>query len=118
MIIDLAFSQDGARLYSCSRDKTTRIWDSASGQCLQTIVGQINCSEMVEQQRPWFAFARDWETVIISRDGQELAFFPDALQPGQFIQPQVLAGRGNTAPGYIYILELPNLDRILSNIQT
>ncbi|KAH8746762.1 NWD1 like protein [Diaporthe sp. PMI_573] len=35
----VAFSADGQRLASGSRDNTVKIWDPASGQCLQTLKG-------------------------------------------------------------------------------
>ena len=36
-VYSVAFSPDSARLTSASNDKTVRIWNAASGQCLQTL---------------------------------------------------------------------------------
>ena len=46
--------------------------------------------------------------IVSKDDGQTLALFPDALEPGKFIRENILVGRGKTAPGYIYVLELQN----------
>jgi WD40 repeat protein len=35
----VAFSHDSARLASASGDKTVKIWDASSGECLQTLEG-------------------------------------------------------------------------------
>ena len=34
MVVDLAFSPDGARLVSASADASSRVWDAATGVCL------------------------------------------------------------------------------------
>ena len=40
-VMSVAFSHDSARLASASYDKTVKIWDASSGECLQTlIIGQ------------------------------------------------------------------------------
>jgi WD40 repeat protein len=39
----IAFSHDSTRLASASRDRTVRIWDASSGDCLKTlIIGKAN----------------------------------------------------------------------------
>ncbi|WYZ42067.1 hypothetical protein EsH8_V_000962 [Colletotrichum jinshuiense] len=41
-VTSVAFSDDGTQLASASYDKTVRIWDTATGQCLQTFQGHKN----------------------------------------------------------------------------
>ena len=38
-VVDVAFSADGARLATASRDRTARVWDTATGELLQTFSG-------------------------------------------------------------------------------
>src|SRR2546423_3421893 len=39
LVHSVAFSHDSARLASASADKTVKIWDASSGECLQTLEG-------------------------------------------------------------------------------
>ena len=41
-VCSVAFSPDGKRIVSGSADRTVRVWDVQSGECLQTLVGHEN----------------------------------------------------------------------------
>ena len=38
-VTSVSFSPDGARLVSGSYDKTVRVWDAVSGQCVRVVTG-------------------------------------------------------------------------------
>ncbi|KAM0274353.1 hypothetical protein ACHAQH_007919 [Verticillium albo-atrum] len=60
-VTSVAFAADGQRLASASGDKTVKIWDAATGACLQTLEGH-----------------GDWVTsVAFAADGQRLASASD-----------------------------------------
>jgi WD40 repeat protein len=42
LVLDLAYSPDGAFLASASYDKTIRLWNVASQQCVQTLLGHFH----------------------------------------------------------------------------
>jgi hypothetical protein len=46
-VISVAFSPDGTRLASGSRDHTVRLWDAATGECLKTLRGHTSTVECV-----------------------------------------------------------------------
>ena len=41
-IYSIAFSPDGTKIISGSSDKTIKIWDANTGQCLKTLEGHSN----------------------------------------------------------------------------
>ncbi|MBI4568568.1 MAG: hypothetical protein HY719_09225 [Planctomycetes bacterium] len=60
-ITALAFSADGSRIFSASRDKTVRLWDTTTGECLRTVDGGKSpvTSLAVSQDGKHLAIARE-----------------------------------------------------------
>src|SRR5271155_706782 len=63
----VAFSHDSARLASASSDKTVKIWDASSGECLQTLEGHSGAVKSVafSHDSARLASASDDKTVEI-----------------------------------------------------
>jgi WD40 repeat protein len=79
----VAFEPHGGRIVSGSDDKTVRVWDAASGACLEVIPGEGDVSAIAAGAvaYPWRAVSRGQETVIErANDGQAVAWFPAALE--------------------------------------
>jgi WD40 repeat protein len=81
----LAFSQDGRRIASGARDKTVRIWDVATGKCLQVIEGRGDVRAIATGMTgyPWLALVRSAsETEFVSAEtGATVAWFPSPMLP-------------------------------------
>ena len=43
----VSFSPDGTKVASGSDDKTVKLWDVTSGECLQTLEGHSECVKCV-----------------------------------------------------------------------
>lgn len=81
----LAFSADGRRLASGSRDKTVRVWDTTTGNCVQTYRGRGDVHAIANgaPAYPWLALVRSAnETEIVSAaTGMTVAWFPSPMLP-------------------------------------
>ena len=76
----MAFSRDEARLVSSSGDPSTRVWDTASGECLEEIAGETDAAG-VAAGRPRRAVAGRLETAIVETSGGvPIAWLPEALK--------------------------------------
>jgi WD40 repeat protein len=75
-------SADGKRIVS-SDGELVRVWDFASGECLETIVGQVDLSSLAAgtDACPYRAVVRDSETVFErSSSGETVSWFPGDLR--------------------------------------
>ncbi len=64
-VISVAFSPNGKAIASCSYDKTIRVWDASTGQCLHTLSGHSS--------RVWsVAFSPDGQTIASGSEDQTI----------------------------------------------
>ena len=79
----VAFDRAGRRIVSGSwGDQTVRVWDAATGDCLEVIPGFGDVAAIAAPASvfPWRAMSRNLETVIEPASGGEaVAWFPAAL---------------------------------------
>ena len=47
----MAFDREGRRIVSGSRDNTVRVWDAATGACLEVIEGFGDVAAIAERER-------------------------------------------------------------------
>ncbi len=71
-------------LFGGGSDKTVRVWDAQTLQCLEAIRGSSDVAAIAARTSsglPWRAIARGQETVIepVVGDGESVAQFPIAL---------------------------------------
>ena len=77
----MAFDREGRRIVSGSHDDTVRVWDAATGDCLEVIPGSGDVAAIAAPASvfPWRAMSRNLETVIEPASGGEaVAWFPAA----------------------------------------
>ena len=82
-VTSVAFDREGRRIVSGSDDDTVRVWDAASGDCLEVIQGFGDVAAIAAPASvfPWRAMSRNLETVIEPASGGEaVAWFPAALE--------------------------------------
>ncbi|MGA8351711.1 MAG: hypothetical protein WB773_28235, partial [Isosphaeraceae bacterium] len=72
----------GRRIVSGSDDGTVRVWDAATGDCLEVIpgFGDVAAIAAPASAFPWRAMSRNLETVIEpASSGEAVAWFPVGL---------------------------------------
>jgi hypothetical protein len=82
----VAFDRAGVRIVSASGDGTVRVWDAATGACLEVIKGKGDVAAIAmgfndARDFPWRALNRGNETVIEpAAGGEPIGWFPAVLE--------------------------------------
>ena len=100
----VAFSHNGEQIVSCSRDRAIKVWDTATGECLQTLMGHLDAVRVVTfwenntiASGSFDGSVKIWDvksgtcvqtlkdlagtfSVVFSHDGQRLASSSDQIQ--------------------------------------
>lgn len=101
-VIRLCFSADGRQLLSGARDNTVRVWEVESGQNLHVSSHNTDVAAVAGGFN-YYAGVQDNETVVRTRDGEPVAFFPAAMDK-IVISPQgLIAGYVGS---HVYLLKL------------
>ena len=61
----VAYSPDGTKIISGSRDRTIKIWDANTGECLKTLKGHSDCVEYV-------TFSPDGKRIVSGSDDKTI----------------------------------------------
>ena len=73
LVRSVSYSPDGTRIVSGSYDKTLRVWDAETFECLEVIRGSGDVRAMCGVSQPfWRALQRDLETVVESEIDQQI----------------------------------------------
>ncbi len=115
---DVAFSADGARLYSASTDGTVRIWDVEAGTQMQQLVSHgFGINELiVNEAEGWLAYgAVDGGTRMVDPDSGELiADFTLDRQPILAMAYDASSGQLGVGDGEGYIMVIDTRARAIT----
>ena len=75
MVLSVAFSPDGKRLASASRDETVKVWDAATGQEILTLKGHTGLVSSV-------AFSPDGQRLASASADQTVKVWDAGDRPG------------------------------------
>ncbi|KAK6966365.1 WD40 repeat-like protein, partial [Favolaschia claudopus] len=106
-VTSVAFSPDGSRVVSGSRDQTVRIWDASAGAAWATSVAfspnssRVVGSQMMRSPGPWVLQTDGW--VVVRGHPHFRLFWHNPGLQATLLSPQCLLSISNRARTHLHV---------------